>query len=156
VSEQIDTVDHELAPIVKALVREYAAFLKAARACGTPDFVKFDEEIAALPEPYAGRGGEVLLLRVDGVAAGCIAYRAIADGCEIKRLYVAPAFRSRGLARKLVVEAMARAAARGFTRAELDTDIGNMGEALRLYLSLGFKEFKARVGDLAFLERTLG
>jgi len=142
--------------MTKALVREYAAFLRAANACGTPDFVKFDEEIAALPEPYAGRGGEVLLLRVDGVAAGCIAYRAIADGCEIKRLYVAPEFRSRGLARKLVVEAMTRATARGFTRAELDTDIGNMGEALRLYLSLGFREFKERAGNLAFLERTLG
>jgi ribosomal protein S18 acetylase RimI-like enzyme len=155
VSEQIDPVDAELAPIAKALVLEYAAFLRVANACGTPDFVKFEEEIAALPEPYAGRGGEVLLLRVDGVAAGCIAYRAIADGCEIKRLYVAPAFRSRGLARKLVVEAMARAAARGYTRAELDTDLGNMAEAYRLYLSLGFREFKERAGDLAFLERTL-
>jgi ribosomal protein S18 acetylase RimI-like enzyme len=156
VSERIDSVDEELAPMTKALVREYATFLRVTQSCGTPDFAKFEEEIEALPEPYAGRGGEVLLLRVDGVAAGCIAYRAVADGCEIKRLYVAPAFRSRGLARKLVVEAMVRATARGFTRAELDTDVGNMGEALRLYLGLGFKEFRERAGNLAFLERVLG
>lgn len=135
-------------------MRQYAAFLKAETALGT-DFVKLDKEITALPEPYAGRGGEVLLLRVDDVAAGCIAYRAIADGSEIKRLYVAPAFRSQGLARRLVVEAMTRATARGFTRVELDTDLGNMAAAHGLYLSLGFREFKQRAGDLVFLERDL-
>ena len=142
----------------QSIFREYALFLRATQSCGTFNFPRFDEEIAALPSPYSDRHGEVLLASIDDVPAACIAYRATLDHsatCEIKRLCVHPRFRGRGLARTLVAEAISRATARGFTHAILDTDVINMPAAHALYLSFGFREYGSREGNIAFFERSL-
>ncbi|HSB54332.1 MAG TPA: GNAT family N-acetyltransferase, partial [Gemmatimonadales bacterium] len=84
----------------------------------------------------------LLLAWVDDVPAGCAGLRPIAPGsCELKRLYVRPAYRGRGLARRLTEAVLAEARSRGYERIMLDT-LPNMVEAQRLYRTLGFREIE--------------
>ncbi len=55
----------------------------------------FDAEIAGLPGEYAAPEGKLLLATVVGQPVGCVGLRPFPrDGaCEMKRLYVRPAFR---------------------------------------------------------------
>jgi putative acetyltransferase len=141
----------------QSLFHEYGEWLRATQSCGA-NYPVLDGEIGSMPAAYTTRNGEVLFALVDGQPAACIAYRALPDTpteCEIKRLFVRPAFQGRGLARALVAEAIARASARHYTRAILDTDTSTMPAAHALYLSLGFSEYRPRRGSLADLELNL-
>ena len=67
-------------------------------------------------------------------------------------------FAAQSLARTLIAEALSRAAARGFTRAILDTDIVSMAAAHTLYIALGFTHYTppgSHPPSLRFLERAL-
>ncbi len=140
----------------RGLFAEYGEFLRASLACGSFDFGKFAEETRDLPAPYSGRGGEVLLALEDGVAAGCLAWRQAESGvAEIKRLFVPPEFRGRGLARELVGESLRRIEAAGFRRCILDTDTLKMPGAYALYEAFGFREYGERKGAIAYLAKTL-
>lgn len=91
------------------------------------------------PDEFLPPHGLFLVAEVGGVAAGCGAWRAMPGGgaAEIKRVYVEPAFRRRGVAR-LVVAALERsAAAEG--RSEVVLNSGReQPEALALYADLGY------------------
>jgi GNAT superfamily N-acetyltransferase len=96
---------------------------------------------AAVVEPAEFRppAGLFLVAEVDGVPAGCGAWRALPSGsAEIKRVYVPPSFRRRGLAQVMVAELEAGAARAGHGSAVLNT--GNeQPEALALYDRLGYR-----------------
>jgi ribosomal protein S18 acetylase RimI-like enzyme len=123
---------------VAALFREYVSSL--AEDIG---FQNVDEELATLPGKYARPGGVVLIAWDGGQAAGAIAYRMLEPGvAEMKRLYVRPAFRARGLGRELAEELIEDARAHGYRTMLLDT-LASMGPARALYRDLGFVPVEA-------------
>lgn len=72
--------------------------------------------------------------------AGSIALRKLDDKtCEMKRLYVYPKFRGRGIARKLVEKIIADSREIGYSVMLLDT-LPFLENAIRLYKSMGFYE----------------
>jgi len=93
------------------------------------------KELAALPGGYEA----LLVARVDGETAGCVALKRLPDGaCELKRLYVRPAARGSGTGRALAEAAVERARELGYATMRLDT-LPMMNAARKLYLSLGFR-----------------
>ncbi len=122
---------------VRALLLEYAASLNFSLC-----FQDFQQELDTLPGKYAPPDG-LLLLAVEKPRepAGCVAVRPLGnDECEMKRLYVRPAFRGAGVGRQLVQAALEWALPRHYRAMKLDTVRGTMSAAIGLYRSLGFVE----------------
>jgi GNAT superfamily N-acetyltransferase len=107
-------------------------------------FQNFDRELKNLPGAYAPPDGRLLLATEDEQLAGCIALRKIAPGiCEMKRLFVRPAFRGKRLGKILVESIIDEARKLGYTHMRLDTIPGPMDKAIALYRSIGFVEIEA-------------
>ena len=119
-----------------------ALFLEYARSLGfSLCFQGFDEELRELPGMYAPPRGRLLLDIEEGEPAGCVGlHEWSGDAAEMKRLYVRPNFRGRGLARDLTLAALAEARAIGYRSVRLDTIAATMQPAIALYRDLGFRE----------------
>lgn len=94
-----------------------------------------------------------------GQAVGCAALVVQPEHGEIKRMFVQPALRGRGVAKALYARLEAEALRRGCTRLRLETGI-RQPEALAFYERLGFQR-RAPFGDYredplsVFMERPL-
>src|SRR5271165_2599300 len=86
-------------------------FLEYAQSLGfSLCFQNFDHELAGLPGHYAPPSGRLLLAEYEGQLAGCVALRQWQRGiCEMKRLYLRPAFRGKGLGRAIAEAIIAEA-----------------------------------------------
>ena len=139
----------------KELCEEYARSLGFAL-----DFQDFDEELANFPGSYAPPGGSLFVAMVDDRIVGCVALRRLSrEVCEMKRLYVKPAYRGMKIGRALAGAIIDEARGIGYARMRLDA-IRSMTAAVALYSSLGFKEipqYRAKpIEGAVFLELDLG
>jgi ribosomal protein S18 acetylase RimI-like enzyme len=139
----------------RELFAEYASWIEISLC-----FQNFDQELAGLPGDYAPPNGRLFLAVDDNDVMGCVALRKIGDGVgEMKRLYVRPEFRGRGLGRALTEKLIAEAKQIGYARLRLDTLPGKMDQAIAMYRSFGFQEippyYKNPVADATFMELML-
>lgn len=124
------------------------------------DFQNVEDELRALPGPYAPPEGVILLAKEDGETAGVVAVQPLDESgvCEMKRLYVRPARRGQGIGRALAEAAVDAARHLGHDRMRLDT-VASMTRARTLYRSLGFEErppyYDNPLEDVVYMERTL-
>ncbi len=120
---EVTSDDPRLVPLVAALRAELDA--------------RYPEEIS-FAHPTMKAAARYLLVLVDGEVAGCCAVQPL-EGTqgELKRMYVTPAMRGRGIAGRLVVEAEALGRRVGLTRIRLETGV-RQPEAIAVYERAGF------------------
>jgi putative acetyltransferase len=120
-------------------------FLEYARSLGfSLCFQNFDQELANLPGDYSPPYGKLLLAEFEGELAGCVALHKLENEiCEMKRLYLRPQFRGKGLGRALATRIIAEARDLGYSRLRLDTVESAMQDAVAMYLKLGFRKIDA-------------
>jgi putative acetyltransferase len=141
---------------IRLLLEEYAQSLGIDLS-----FQGFGEELAGLPGAYSAPGGRLLIAVDEGArAVGCVGVRPLADGVgEMKRLYVRPDARGRGLARQLAEAAIAFGKAANYHAMRLDT-LPTMAAAQQLYRQLGFRDVAPYrhnpVPGTSFMELDLG
>jgi putative acetyltransferase len=130
-AEQIDAV--------RQLFSEYFEWIRADLRIDL-GYQNIEAELAALPGYFTPPSGRLLLAKDGGLAAGCVALRPMEEGaCEMKRMYVRPAYRQQGLGRLLGQAVIDEAKVAGYRLIRLDTK-DSLTTARRLYTSLGFHE----------------
>jgi ribosomal protein S18 acetylase RimI-like enzyme len=121
---------------IRELFLEYAQSLNFSLC-----FQSFEKELAELPGDYAPPDGRLILATLNSPFAGCVALHKLEEQiCEMKRLYVRPDFRGKGLGRVLAERVVADAREIGYKRLRLDTVEPVMRDAVALYRKLGFRE----------------
>lgn len=104
----------------------------------------FDLELASLADVYAPPNGALFLASVDEAYAGCCALCPLhgsdyPNAAEMRRLYVAAAFRGLGIGRDLCQITLEAAQVAGYDSVLLDT-LDAMEGARALYQEFGFYE----------------
>lgn len=135
-----DAAREPAAGLIEAMVAELAQFYGRIDRPGMP---------SASAEEFRPPGGICLVGRLDGEPVCVGAVKRLEDGLgEIKRMYVAPAGRSRGVARALLESLEAAARDLGYARVRLDTG-PRQPHARALYLSAGYREIPDYNGNAA-------
>lgn len=140
---------------VRNLFREYQAELDTDL-----QFQNFENELRNPLEKYGVPNGILFLAKWNDKHAGCIAFTRMnhASHCEMKRLYVRPAFRKYGIGRALSEKLIETAIDRGFRSMRLDT-FKRLQSAIRLYQDLGFvyiePYYHNPFDDVVYMEKKL-
>lgn len=116
--------------------------------------------IDKLPDPYTPPSGGLWVAWEGNQAVGCVALQPISsDTGEVKRMYVRPEHRGKGIARELAHYVIDEARSRGYTRLRLGT-LASMLPAQNLYTSIGFVPIEPyrniEFGTTKFYELKLG
>jgi GNAT superfamily N-acetyltransferase len=117
--------DPDASKLVSEVQQEYVV------RYGGPDGTPVD------PAEFTPPSGLFLVGYLDEVPVACGGWRSHGADAEIKRMYVAPAARHRGLARQLLAELERTAAAAGHHRIILESGSAQP-EAIALYRSSGY------------------
>ena len=135
-------------------------FLEYAETLGfSLCFQGFDEELESLPGKYALPNGCIIQAWDELDCVGCVGLRPFGESAsEMKRLYIKPAYRSKGLGRLLAENILKFAIKSNYTKIMLDT-LRSMVSAQGLYRSLGFTEtapyYHNPHKDVVFFEKIL-
>ncbi len=117
----VEAADEVSAEQARWMFRSYAAEF-ADSIAESLCFQGFESELAGLPGRCGPPSGCLLLAMDDDRPAGCVALRDLGGGtCEMKRLYVVPEHRGRGVGRLMVEEVVRRGERAGYRRMVLDT-----------------------------------
>jgi GNAT superfamily N-acetyltransferase len=139
------TYEEEVRALWTAYLEEAAVPLREAG---------FEEDVPAVVaadlvsiDQFQAPQGRLLLAVDGGETLGCGAVRVIAPGvAEVKRMYLRPEARGRGIGRSLLRELLATSRRFGCHEARLDTG-WFMGDAHRLYRAAGFEECEPYAGS---------
>lgn len=130
---------------IRILFSEYTKMLIA----GDSSFQKYlelqnyDEELEHLDLKYGLPDGRLYIAFYHGELAGCIGLRKIDEwNCEMKRLYVRPAFRGKKIGSKLVQQIIKDAKDIGYSHMLLDT-LPFLKSAIDIYITYGFYEISS-------------
>jgi putative acetyltransferase len=131
--------DHSLIPLIKTLFSEYASEL-GEDLC----FQSFDEELANPFKKYGSPYGALIIAYWNDEPEGCIALQKVSGDsvCEMKRLYVRPAYRKYRIGQALVTALLEEATNLGYRSMVLDT-LERLQPAIKLYQKYGFTETTA-------------
>lgn len=100
----------------------------------------YDEELEHLDIKYGLPDGRLYIAFYHGELAGCIGLRKIDEwNCEMKRLYVRPAFRGKKIGSKLIQQIIKDAKEIGYSHMLLDT-LPFLKSAINMYETIGFYE----------------
>jgi putative acetyltransferase len=123
-----------------ALLNDYVEWMR-----GWADFDPVAEqpqlqtELACLGDQYATDNAALYLAAWQAIAVGAVAIRVQPDGsAELKRIYVRPIARGRGIADRLIDAAVAGATERQCHSVWLETVRGAMDPAIAVYRRNGF------------------
>lgn len=138
---EIQKISFESAALetVRQLFLEYAAELQE-NLC----FQRFEAEVKDPLKKYGPLAGVIFLAYWNDEAVGCIALQPLpaAGVCEMKRLYVKPAFRKYGIGKALVENLITASVELGYTSIRLDT-LERLTAAIALYKNYGFEIINA-------------
>ena len=119
----------------RLLFEEYSASIGISL-----DFQHFDDELDGLKRMYAKPCGGIMLAKKGEELIGCAAIRKISDTVgELKRMYIKPGHRNKGIAKTLLKKALQLARDCNYAVVKLDT-LNNMFPAIHLYKQAGFYE----------------
>ena len=126
--------EHEIA---RKLIEEYADSLDFSL-----DFQNIDKELNNLNRFYGPPFGMIILAKADDEFVGVACLRDLDNFvAEIKRMYVKPNYRGRGLGRKILDKLVNEAKRLNIRFLRLDT-VPDMESAMHLFLSNGFYEIE--------------
>jgi putative acetyltransferase len=102
-------------------------------------FQSFEEELKDPLKKYGPPQGSLILAYWNDLPVGTVALQALEEPgcCEMKRLYVQPAYRKYGIGEALVKAILVDARQLGYTNMKLDT-LERLKAAITLYLKYGF------------------
>ncbi|MEZ4900302.1 MAG: GNAT family N-acetyltransferase [Spirosomataceae bacterium] len=147
------TSEHYLAAV--QLFKEYAVGLGVDL-----QFQNFDKELQTLPTMYGPPTGELWLVKDNEQFVGCAGLRRLdPQTCELKRMFVQPAYRGYHLGERLMEAALLTAQMLGYEKMRLDT-LRRLIPAVKLYQRFGFEEIPPYnynpEPDIVYFERKIG
>jgi putative acetyltransferase len=131
---------------VAVIIREVMASFGAIG----PEYSSSDPEVDAMSAAYAGTRSACFVLDDGGRVLGCGGIATLAgaepDVCELRKMYLLPAARGRGLGKRMLQRCLDVARRRGYKRCYLETLTG-MDAAQRLYVRAGFRKLCGPLGS---------
>ena len=127
---------------IKSLFTEYTEYLveNDIEFKKYLEIQKYDNEIENPEDKYGMPWGRLYIAFYENQVAGCIALRKLNDTqCEMKRLYVKPEFRNKGIAKMLVEKVISDSKEIGYSSMLLDT-LPFLQTAIKMYKKIGFYE----------------
>jgi putative acetyltransferase len=134
--------DAEVAAIIRDVMASFGAI--------GPEYSSSDPEVGAMTAAYDGARSACFVLEVDGRVLGCGGIAPLAgatpDVCELRKMYLLPAARGRGLGERMLHHCLEAARLRSYRRCYLET-LSGMDAAQKLYLKTGFTKLAAPLGS---------